>query len=122
MLLNNKPYFQNGVLDQGWWPDGLLTPPSEEAARSDMVFLKKAGFNMLRKHIKVEPARYYYDADHLGMLIWQDMPSGGGEDQFVTGNSQSQAVLSSDVMAEQQNELAHMIGDLRAFPRSCCGS
>lgn len=116
MLLNNKPYFQNGVLDQGWWPDGLLTAPSEEAARSDMVFLKKAGFNMLRKHIKVEPARYYYDADHLGMLIWQDMPSGGGEDQFVTGNSQSQAVLSSDVMAEQQNELAHMIGDLRAFP------
>jgi len=116
LLLNNKPYFQNGTLDQGWWPDGLLTPPSEAAMRYDLEFLKKAGFNMVRKHIKVEPARYYYDADHLGMLIWQDMPSGGGEDQFVTGTSQSQAVLSSDVMAEQQNELAHMIGDLRAFP------
>ena len=116
MLLNNKPLFQNGTLDQGWWPDGLYTPPSEEAMKSDLVFLKKAGFNMLRKHIKVEPARYYYDADHLGMLIWQDMPSGGGEDQFVTGTSKSQAVLSSDAMAENQNELAAMIGDLRAFP------
>jgi len=116
ILLNNKPLFQNGTLDQGWWPDGLYTPPSEEAMKSDLVFLKKAGFNMLRKHIKVEPARYYYDADHLGMLIWQDMPSGGGEDQFVTGTSKSQAVLSSDAMAENQNELAAMIGDLRAFP------
>lgn len=116
ILLNNKPLFQNGTLDQGWWPDGLYTPPSEEAMKSDLVFLKRAGFNMLRKHIKVEPARYYYDADHLGMLIWQDMPSGGGEDQFVTGTSKSQAVLSSDAMAENQNELAAMIGDLRAFP------
>src|SRR3546814_8675679 len=69
VLLNNEPVFQNGTLDQGWWPDGLYTPPSEEAMKSDLVFLKKAGFNMLRKHIKVEPARYYYDADHLGMLI-----------------------------------------------------
>jgi beta-galactosidase/beta-glucuronidase len=116
ILLNNKPLFQNGTLDQGWWPDGLYTPPSEEAMKSDLVFLKRAGFNMLRKHIKVEPARYYYDADHLGMLIWQDMPSGGGEDQFVTGTSKSQAVLSSGAMAENQNELAEMIGDLRAFP------
>ncbi|WP_233222138.1 glycoside hydrolase family 2 protein [Allosphingosinicella deserti] len=116
LLLNNKPYFQNGTLDQGWWPDGLWTPPSEEAMRSDLVFLKKAGFNMVRKHIKVEPARYYHDADRLGMLIWQDMPSGGGEDQFVTGSSKSQAVMSSDMMAQHQNELTHMIGDLRAFP------
>jgi hypothetical protein len=116
MLLNNKPLFQNGTLDQGWWPDGLYTPPSEEAMKSDLVFLKRAGFNMLRKHIKVEPALYYYDADHLGMLIWQDMPSGGGEDQFVTGTSKSQAVLSSDAMAENQNELAAMIGDLRGYP------
>jgi beta-galactosidase/beta-glucuronidase len=116
ILLNNKPLFQNGTLDQGWWPDGLYTPPSEEAMKSDLIFLKRAGFNMLRKHIKVEPARYYYDADHLGMLIWQDMPSGGGEDQFVTGTSKSQAVLPSDAMAENQNELAAMIGDLRGFP------
>lgn len=116
ILLNNKPLFQNGTLDQGWWPDGLYTPPSEEAMKSDLVFLKKAGFNMVRKHIKVEPARYYYDADHLGMLVWQDMPSGGGEDQFLAGTSKSQAILSSDAMAETQDELAHMVGDLRAFP------
>ncbi|MEO1968353.1 MAG: sugar-binding domain-containing protein [Sphingomonadaceae bacterium] len=118
MLLNNKPYFENGTLDQGWWPDGLYTPPSEEAMKSDIVFLKQAGFNMLRKHIKIEPARYYYDADRLGMLIWQDIPSAGSasEDQFVTGTSKSQAVFSSDDMDEIQNETAHMIGDLRNFP------
>ncbi|RHW19487.1 glycoside hydrolase family 2 [Sphingomonas gilva] len=116
LLLNNKPYFQHGTLDQGWWPDGLHTPPSEEAMRYDLEFLKKAGFNMVRKHIKIEPARYYYDADRLGVLVWQDMPSGGGEDQFVTGTSQSQAVMSSDMMAQHQDELTRMIGDLRAFP------
>ena len=116
ILLNNQPVFQNGTLDQGWWPDGLYTPPSEEAMKSDIVFLKKAGFNMLRKHIKVEPARFYYDADHLGMLIWQDMPSGGGEDQFLTGTSKYQAIFSSEAIAQQQKELAEMIGELRAFP------
>ncbi|GFE76015.1 glycoside hydrolase family 2 protein [Novosphingobium sp. TCA1] len=116
MLLNNKPLFQNGVLDQGWWPDGLLTPPSEEAMRSDIVFLKKAGFNMLRKHIKIEPAQYYADADRLGILIWQDMPMAGREGQFVVGASQSQAVFSSEDMAQQQFELSSMIGHLRAFP------
>ncbi len=116
MLLNNKPLFQNGVLDQGWWPDGLLTPPSEEAMRSDIVWLKKAGFNMLRKHIKVEPAQYYADADRLGILVWQDMPSAGLEGQFVVGASQSQAVFTSEDMAQQQFELSRMVGHLRAFP------
>ena len=75
IYLNNKQHFQNGVLDQGWWPDGLYTAPSEEAMVFDMNFLKEAGFNMLRKHVKVEPDRYYYNADKLGLLIWQDMPS-----------------------------------------------
>jgi beta-galactosidase/beta-glucuronidase len=116
LLLNNKPYFQNGTLDQGWWPDGLWTPPSEEAMRYDIEFLRKSGFNMLRKHIKVEPALYYFDADRLGMLIWQDMPSGGGEDQFVTRTSTTQAVMPPDMMAENQDELTRMIGDLRSFP------
>ncbi|WP_236694475.1 glycoside hydrolase family 2 protein [Sphingomonas sp. Leaf343] len=116
LLLNNKPLFHNGTLDQGWWPDGLLTPPSEEAMKSDLLFLKQAGFNMVRKHIKVEPARYYHDADRLGMLVWQDMPSGGGEDQFVTGSSQSQAVMSADMMAQHQTELTRMVGQLRPFP------
>ena len=116
LLLNNRPLFHNGTLDQGWWPDGLLTPPSEEAMKSDLLFLKKAGFNMVRKHIKVEPARYYYDADRLGMMIWQDMPSGGGEDQFVAGTSQGEAIFPSSTMADHIDELTRMIGNLRAFP------
>lgn len=116
ILLNNKPLFQHGTLDQGWWPDGLYTPPSEEAMKSDIVFLKKAGFNMLRKHIKVEPARYYHDADKLGMLIWQDMPSGGGEDQYLAGTSQYQAIFPSETLADQQKQLSEMVGELRAFP------
>jgi len=76
IFLNNKPIFQYGTLDQGWWPDGLLTPPSAEAMLWDMVQLKDMGFNTIRKHIKVEPALYYYYADSLGLMIWQDMPSG----------------------------------------------
>lgn len=76
LMLNNKPVFQYGTLDQGWWPDGLLTPPSDEAMLYDMVKLKEMGFNMLRKHIKVEPSRYYFHADSIGLLLWQDMPSG----------------------------------------------
>ncbi|MBX7167563.1 MAG: glycoside hydrolase family 2 [Pirellulales bacterium] len=75
--LNGKPLFHWGTLDQGWWPDGLLTPPSDAAMRSDIEFLKAAGFNMIRKHIKVEPRRYYYHCDRLGMLVWQDQVSGG---------------------------------------------
>lgn len=76
ICLNNQPIFQYGPLDQGWWPDGLLTPPSEEAMLWDMVQLKKMGFNMIRKHIKVEPEQYYYYADSLGLMMWQDMVSG----------------------------------------------
>ncbi|MBB6271765.1 beta-galactosidase/beta-glucuronidase [Pedobacter cryoconitis] len=76
MLLNNKFVFQYGPLDQGWWPDGLYTAPTEEAMVYDIDELKKMGFNMIRKHIKVEPARYYNYCDKIGMLLWQDMPSG----------------------------------------------
>ncbi len=75
--LNGKPIFHWGVLDQGWWPDGLLTPPSEEAMVSDILFLKKAGYNTIRKHIKVEPRSYYYHCDKIGMLVWQDQVSNG---------------------------------------------
>ncbi len=73
--LNNKPVFQYGPLDQGWWPDGLYTAPSDEALRYDLEMTKKLGFNMIRKHIKVEPARWYWYCDRLGILVWQDMPS-----------------------------------------------
>lgn len=75
--LNNKPYFHNGLLDQGYWPDGLLTPPSDEAFVHDIQTMKDCGYNMLRKHIKIEPLRWYYHCDRLGMLVWQDMVSGG---------------------------------------------
>ncbi len=79
LLLNGKPYFHNGVLDQGWWPDGLYTAPSDEALEFDIQTAKAMGFNMLRKHVKVESARWYYHCDRLGMLVWQDMPNGGGK-------------------------------------------
>jgi hypothetical protein len=75
--LNNQPLFLFGPLDQGYWPDGLYAPPSEEAMRFDLEMIKKLGFNLLRKHVKVEPARYYYDCDRLGLIVWQDMINGG---------------------------------------------
>ena len=75
--LNDRPCFHNGLLDQGYWPDGLLTPPSDEAMIFDIQTAKNCGFNMLRKHIKIEPLRWYYHCDRLGMLVWQDMVSGG---------------------------------------------
>lgn len=74
--LNGEFIFHWGPLDQGWWPDGLLTPPSDEAMLFDIEYLKDAGFNMIRKHIKVEPRRYYYHCDRLGMIVWQDQVSG----------------------------------------------
>ena len=76
IYLNNKPLFNMGTLDQGYWPDGLYTPPSEEAMIYDINKLKELGFNTIRKHVKIEPYRYYYHCDKIGMLIWQDMPSG----------------------------------------------
>ncbi len=76
--LNDKPLFQSGVLDQGYWSDGLYTPPGDEAMVWEISELKKLGFNMLRKHIKIEPLRWYYHCDRLGMLVWQDFVSGGG--------------------------------------------
>ena len=79
LMLNNKPYFHNGLLDQGYWSDGLYTPPSDEAMIFDIATAKKMGFNMLRKHIKIEPLRWYYHCDRLGMLVWQDMVNGGGK-------------------------------------------
>jgi beta-galactosidase/beta-glucuronidase len=76
MLLNNKFVFQYGPLDQGWWPDGLYTAPTDEALKFDIEKTKEMGFNMIRKHIKIEPARWYYHCDKEGLLVWQDMPSG----------------------------------------------
>ena len=78
IYLNDEEYFQNGLLDQGYWSDGLYTPPSDEAMIFDIEQAKALGFNMLRKHIKIEPQRWYYHCDRIGMLVWQDMVNGGG--------------------------------------------
>ena len=75
MALNGKPLFQYGPLDQGWWPDGLYTPPTDEAMRYDLKITKDLGFNMIRKHIKIEPSTWYRACDEMGILVWQDMPS-----------------------------------------------
>ncbi|MBQ3149769.1 MAG: glycoside hydrolase family 2 [Clostridia bacterium] len=77
LFLNNEPYFQRGLLDQGYYPDGGLTPPTDEAMIYDIEKMKDLGFNMLRKHIKVDLARWYYHCDRIGMIVWQDMVSGG---------------------------------------------
>ena len=83
LVLNGKPLFHSGVLDQGYWPDGLYTAPSDDAMIHDITAMKRLGFNMLRKHIKVEPLRWYYHCDRLGMLVWQDMVSGGVMRHFM---------------------------------------
>ena len=77
LALNDRPIFLSGVLDQGYWPDGLYTAPSDEALVYDIQTMKDLGFNLLRKHIKIEPLRWYYHCDRLGMLVWQDLVSGG---------------------------------------------
>ena len=83
MTLNGAPIFMYGPLDQGWWPDGLYTAPSDEALLSDVILTKELGFNTIRKHIKVEPARWYYHCDKQGIIVWQDMPCLA----LYTGNS-----------------------------------
>lgn len=82
-FLNNKPYFFNGVLNQGYWPESLMTPPTDAALKYDIEKLKKLGFNMIRKHVKVESDRFYYHCDKTGMIVWQDMPNGGGDYNMV---------------------------------------
>lgn len=84
LFLNNKPYFHNGLLDQGYYSDGMYTAPSDEAMVFDIKTAKDMGFNMLRKHIKIEPLRWYYHCDKIGMLVWQDMINGGGDYRTFT--------------------------------------
>lgn len=86
LQLNNRESFQFGPLDQGWWPDGLYTAPTDEALLFDIRKTKDFGFNMIRKHVKVEPARWYYHADRIGILVWQDMPNGDKSPQWQTRN------------------------------------
>jgi beta-galactosidase/beta-glucuronidase len=122
LMLNNKPLFQVGPLDQGWWPDGLLTPPSDEAMAYDLKVLKQLGLNMLRKHIKVEPSRYYYHCDKLGLLVWQDMPSGGvpARQQHIRPNARDDASFTDAEKKQFRAELKAMIDHLRFFPCIYC--
>lgn len=102
LALNNRPMFELGLLDQGWWPDGLYTAPTDPALRSDIETMKRLGFNTARKHVKVEPDRWYYDCDKLGFLVWQDMPS--ADNKTPQGRS------------DFAQELEHMIDALRNHP------
>lgn len=112
IMLNNKPVFQLGPLDQGFWPDGLYTAPTDEALKFDIEVTKRLGFNMARKHVKVEPERWYYWCDRLGLLVWQDMPSGdrsiGPNDPDIRRTPESAAIY--------QTELKEMIDELRSHP------
>ena len=83
LTLNGEPFFFNGVLDQGYWSDGMLTYPSDKAAKEELQLLKDMGFNTVRKHIKIEPMRWYYHCDRLGLVVWQDFVNGGGEYKFT---------------------------------------
>jgi len=125
-FLNGKPVFHLGTLDQGWWPDGLLTPPSDAAMRSDIGFLKAAGFNTIRKHIKVEPRRYYAHCDRLGMMLWQDQVSSHhdkkGSDEGISPKwtrlepNPSDAVWPDAAHEQYMAELKTMMQTLRNHP------
>ncbi len=103
LMLNNRVLFQYGPLDQGWWPDGLYTPPTDEAIQYDIAMTKKFGMNMARKHVKYESARWYYWCDRLGLLVWQDMPSG-------------EAQRSAESKANYRRELQAMVDALHNAP------
>lgn len=115
--LNGRPIFHWGTLDQGWWPDGLLTPPSDAAMRSDIEYLKAAGFNMIRKHVKVEPRRYYAHCDRIGMLVWQDQVSGGLQPAWkMLAADPPEAAWSDDDHAQFMHGLAAMVTSLNNHP------
>ncbi|PIB38941.1 glycoside hydrolase family 2 protein [Maribacter sp. 4G9] len=110
MQLNNRDYFQYGPLDQGWWPDGLYTAPTDEALKYDIVKTKELGFNMIRKHVKVEPARWYAHCDRLGILVWQDMPNGDKGPQwqnhdYFSGTEFTRSVESEAIYRSEWKEI-----------------
>lgn len=119
--LNGEEIFHWGPLDQGWWPDGLLTPPSDEAMLFDIQRLKDAGFNMIRKHIKVEPRRYYYHCDRLGMMVWQDQVSGGEQPPWTRLKPDPVDAEWPDEQHDQfMVELERMIATLESHPSIVC--
>ena len=119
--LNNEPYFQYGPLDQGWWPDGLYTAPTDEALAFDIVKTKEFGYNMIRKHIKVEPARWYWYCDRLGIVVWQDMPSlgahmGGHWEMWKWASPADDSKLTETAKATYYKEWGEIIAQLRNHP------
>lgn len=120
--LNNKPLFQYGPLDQGWWPDGLYTAPTDEALLYDIQKTKDLGFNMIRKHIKVEPARWYTHCDRLGIIVWQDMPSGDRGPQWQNRKyfDGIEAKRSDESEANFRKEWKEIIDYLYSYP--CIGT
>ena len=118
IYLNNNKIFNMGVLDQGYWPDGLYTPPSEEAMIYDINKLKELGFNTIRKHVKIEPYRYYYYCDKIGMLIWQDMPSGDRQEnkwEHHQLNAGDDVKRSEESKNNYYQEWAEIINNLKFF-------
>lgn len=118
LQLNNKDYFQFGPLDQGWWPDGLYTAPTDEALVYDIKKTKDFGFNMIRKHVKVEPARWYTHCDRLGILVWQDMPNGDRSPQWQNRNyfKGSELIRSGESEANYHKEWKEIIDYLISYP------
>ena len=118
MQLNNKDYFQFGPLDQGWWPDGLYTAPTDDALKYDIVKTKELGFNMIRKHVKVEPARWYTHCDELGILVWQDMPSGDKGPQWQNHNyfKGSELIRSPESERIYRKEWKEIMAYLYSYP------
>ncbi|MBN2217491.1 MAG: glycoside hydrolase family 2 [Pirellulales bacterium] len=112
LMLNDKPLFQYGFLDQGWWPDGLYTAPTDEALRYDLEMTKKIGMNLVRKHVKAEPARWYYHCDRLGVLVWQDMPSANG----YVGTDDPDLTRPKEVSDQFRAELRALINARRNSP------
>ena len=112
IFFNNKFVFQAGFLDQGYWPDGIYTAPTDEALRYDIETTKKLGMNLARKHVKVEPDRWYYWCDKLGLLVWQDMPSAGPRDGAVghgAGRGQDGTATSPQGAAQFEAELKALV-------------
>ena len=118
LQLNNKDYFQFGPLDQGWWPDGLYTAPTDEALVYDLKKTKDFGYNMVRKHVKVEPARWYTHCDQLGLIVWQDMPNGGNSKQWQARNyfNGTEVIRSAASEANYRKEWKEIIDCLYSYP------
>ena len=119
--LNGEPIFMFGPLDQGWWPDGLYTPPSDDALRYDLEVTKRAGFNTVRKHVKVEPARFYRHCDELGLLVWQDMPSNlkygpGWNTNYRVKNEKPDGPRPADSKERWEAEWLNIMEACRPFP------